>query len=81
LPKHAVFSAFFPTFVSNNKYNNLYMKITKVNTMVGEFKSPVSTELSAVVERMQAPKTKEIADRIASIALQSRLMVENGGPR
>ena len=54
------------------------MKITKVNTMVGEFKSPVSTELSAVVERMQAPKTKEIADRIA---LQSRLMIENGGPR
>ena len=57
------------------------MKITKVNTMVGEFKSPVSTELSAVVERMQAPKTKEIADRIASIALQSRLMIENGAPR
>ena len=57
------------------------MKITKVNTMVGEFKSPVSTELSAVVERMQAPKTKGIADRIASIALQSRLMIENGAPR
>lgn len=57
------------------------MKITKVNTMVGEFKSPVSTELSTVVERMQAPKTKETADRIAGIALQSRLMIENGGPR
>ena len=57
------------------------MKITKVNTTVGEFKSPVSTELSAVVERMQAPKTKEAADRIASITLQSRLMIERGGPR
>lgn len=57
------------------------MKITKVNTTAGEFKSPVSTELSAVVERMQASKTKEVADRIAGIALQSRLMIENGGPR
>lgn len=57
------------------------MKITKVNTTAGEFKSPVSTELSATVERMQASKTKEVADRIAGIALQSRLMIENGGPR
>ena len=57
------------------------MKITKVNTTAGEFKSPVSTELSAVVERMQASKTKEVADRIAGIALQSRLMIEHGGPR
>ena len=57
------------------------MKITKVNTTAGEFKSPVSTELSAVVERMQASKTKEVADRIAGIALQSRLMIDPGGPR
>ena len=63
------------------KNTNPYMKITKVNTIVGELKSPVSTELSVVVERMQAPKTKEAANRIASIALQSRLMIESGGPR
>ena len=37
------------------------MKITKVNTTAGQFRSPISTELSTVIERMQEPKTKEAA--------------------
>lgn len=57
------------------------MKITKVNTTAGQFRLPVSTELSSVIERMQEPRTKEVADRIASIAMQSRLMMEQGMPR
>ena len=54
------------------------MKITKVNTTAGQFRLPVSTELSSVIERMQEPRTKEVADRIASIAMQSRLLMEQG---
>jgi len=57
------------------------MKITKVNTASGQFKSPVSTELSAIAERMKAPKTKEAAGRIARIAMHSRLIMEKGAPR
>ena len=57
------------------------MKITKVNTTAGQFRSPISTELSTVIERMQGPKTKEAADRIASIAMQSRLLMEQGMPK
>ena len=57
------------------------MKITKIQTKAGLFRTPVSTELSAVVERMRSPKTKEAADRIAAIALQSRLMMQQGAPR
>ena len=57
------------------------MKITKVNTKNGEPKSPVSAELSSIVERMQSPKIKEAAMRIANAALKSRLMIEHGMPR
>ena len=57
------------------------MKITKVNTKAGELGMPVSTELSAVVERMRSPKTQEAASRIAAIALQSRLAMQQGAPR
>ena len=57
------------------------MKITKVNTTAGQFRLPVSTELSSVIERMQEPRTKEVADRIASIAMQSRLMMAQDMPR
>ena len=57
------------------------MRITKVNTKLGQFGAPVSAELSAIVERMRSPKTKEAADRIATIALKSRLMMEQGMPR
>ena len=57
------------------------MKITKIQTKAGQFRVPVSTELSAVVERMRSPKTKEAADRIAAIALQSRLMMQQDAPR
>ena len=57
------------------------MKITKVNTTAGQFRTPVSTELSTVIECMQGAKTKEAADRIASISMQSRLMMEQGMPK
>ena len=57
------------------------MKITKVKTKIGEFGTPVSTEISAVVEQIRSEKTKAAASRIASIALQSRLMMQQGAPR
>ena len=48
------------------------MKITKIKTTLGQFGSPITSDLSDIVERMRSPKTKEVADRIAAIALQSR---------
>ena len=58
------------------------MKITKIKTDLGNFGSPVSTEISTVVERMRSPETKAAADRVAAITLQSRLMMEQqGAPR
>ena len=57
------------------------MKITKVKTKIGEFGTPVSTEISAVVEQIRSEKTKAAAIRIASIALRSRLMMQQGAPR
>ena len=56
------------------------MKITKIKTKVGNFGSPVSAELSAIVERMQSTDIKAAADRIAAITLHSRLMMEKGAP-
>ena len=56
------------------------MKITKIKTKVGNFGSPVSAELSAIVKRMQSTDIKAAADRIAAITLQSRLMMEKGAP-
>lgn len=56
------------------------MKITKIKTKVGNFGSPVSTELSAIVERMKSTDIKAAADRIAAITLHSRLMMEKGTP-
>ena len=40
----------------------------------------VSVELNAVVERMCSSRNKETADRIAAIALKSRLMMQQGMP-
>ena len=57
------------------------MKITKIKTRYGEFGSPVSTELDVIVERMRSEDTKADAERIRSMALQSRLMMEEGAPR
>ena len=57
------------------------MKITKIKTTMGQFGSPISTELSDIVERMRSPRTKETADRIAAIALHSRLAMQQGAPR
>ena len=56
------------------------MKITKIKTKVENFGSPVSAELSAIVERMQSTDIKAAADRIAAITLHSRLMMEKGTP-
>ena len=57
------------------------MKITKVKTRLGEFGSPVSTELDAIVERMRSEDTKADVERIRGVALHSRLMMEEGAPR
>ena len=57
------------------------MKITKVKTKLGEFCSPISTELDAIVERMRSEDTKEAAERIRMVAMQSRLMMEKGAAR
>ena len=57
------------------------MKITRIKTKGGEFGAPVSIELSTIVEQMSSEKNKAVADRIAAIALQSRLMMKQGTPR
>ena len=57
------------------------MKITKIKTTFGTFGAPVSVEMDTIVEKMRSPKTKEVADRIAAIALQSRLAMQQGAPR
>ena len=57
------------------------MKITKIKTKLGTFGNPVSVEIRAIVERMRSPRTKEVADRIAAIALRSRLAMQQGAPR
>ena len=57
------------------------MKITKIKTTLGAFGAPISVEIGAIVEKMRSPKTKEAADRIAAVALQSRLAMQQGVPR
>ena len=57
------------------------MKITKIKTKFGELGTPVSTELDAIVVRMRSDDTKEAAERIRAVAMQSRLMMEQGTPR
>ena len=57
------------------------MKITKIKTRMGELGAPVSVELSAIVERMRSEETKAAADRIATVALSSRLAMAEGMPR
>ena len=61
--------------------NFVPMKITKINTKTGKANAPVSTELGTIVERMRSPEIKAAADRIASLTLQSRLVMEQGAPR
>ena len=48
---------------------------------MGEFGIPLSVEMSTIVERMRSPKTKEVADRVATAALQARIAQQQGGPR
>jgi hypothetical protein len=57
------------------------MKITKIKTKYGEFGSPLTTGLEAIVERMRSETIKTDAERIRNVALQSRMMMENGAPR
>ena len=57
------------------------MKITKVKTKIGEFGHPITVELSTIVERMRSGATKQAADRIAQVALASRLAMADGMPR
>ena len=57
------------------------MKITKIKTTAGRFGTPVTTELSAVVERMRSTAVKESAERLANVALRSRIAMEQGAPR
>lgn len=57
------------------------MKITKIKTKGGEFRSPVSTELSAIVERMRSDDIKDAANLIAKGCLHSRLAMKQGMPR
>ena len=56
------------------------MKITKIKTKVGEFQSPVSTELKLMVERMRSKETKKVVDIIARNAMVSRLAMQDGMP-
>ena len=48
---------------------------------MGEFGTPLSVEMSTIVERMRSPKTKEVADRVATAALQARIAQQQGAPR
>lgn len=57
------------------------MKITKIKTKAGAFGVPVTTDLDTIVERMRSPRTKEAADRVAAIALRSRLAIAKGAAR
>ena len=57
------------------------MKITKVSTKAGEMRTPATIGIDDIVERMRSPKTKDITDRIAAVALRSRLAMQQGAPR
>ena len=54
------------------------MKITKLKTKFGEFGKPASVDLEAIVERMRSEDTKRSAEIVRAVALQSRLMMEQG---
>ena len=56
------------------------MKITKIRTKGGEFCTPFSTELSAVVDRMRSDDIKEVAGIVAKGCLRSRLAMAQGMP-
>ena len=57
------------------------MKITKIRTKLGEFQTPVTTDLNLVVARMRSEETKKAADLIAHNAMASRLAMQEGMPR
>lgn len=57
------------------------MKITKIRTKLGEFQTPVTTDLDLVVARMLSEETKKAADLIAHNAMASRLAMQEGMPR
>ena len=57
------------------------MKITKIRTKLGEFQTPVTTDIALVVARMRSEETKKAADLIAHNAMASRLAMQEGMPR
>ena len=57
------------------------MKITKIRTKLGEFQTPVTTDIDLVVARMRSEETKKAADLIAHNAMASRLAMQEGMPR
>ena len=57
------------------------MKITKISTKFGEPRTPATVSLDSIVERMRSDQNKEAADKVRAIALQSRLMMEQGMAR
>ena len=57
------------------------MKISKVKTLPGVIGHPTSVEMSTIVERMRSSKYEDIAERIAAVALQSRIAMQKGAPR
>ena len=76
-----VFEDIFVPLQAERQNTKRLMKITKIKTNAGSFGTPVTVELDAVVERMKSPKTKEVADRIAAVALSSRIAIGQGAPR
>ena len=57
------------------------MKITKIKTTLGMLGTPLPVDIDTIVEKMRSPKTKATANRIAAIALQSRLAMQQGASR
>ena len=57
------------------------MKITKIKTTLGALGAPISVEMDTIVAKMRSPSTREVASRVAAVALRSRLAMEKGAPR
>ena len=72
---------FFRIFACHLEKHKEQMKITKIRTKLGEFQTPVTTDLDLVVARMRSEETKKAADLIAHNAMASRLAMQEGMPR
>ena len=69
---------FFRIFACHLEKHKEQMKITKIRTKLGEFQTPVTTDLDLVVARMRSEETKKAADLIAHNAMASRLAMQEG---